>query len=216
MRAATQKENSTGKQARQWIIPALLLALILAWSLYAADYYRADETALQALEAEEIRIARTEYGWYFDGPSETDALVFYPGAKVEETAYAPLLGRLAEKGIDVCLVKMPFHLAIFGMNAAERVMKEHPCDRWYIGGHSLGGAIAAAFAEKHDLDGVILLAAYPIGPVEEPMLLLCDGGSQRYDGALAQINTRRSARGRRRRLRSSAWRLCSNKRRCPD
>lgn len=172
MRAATQKENSTGKQARQWIIPALLLALILAWSLYAADYYRADETALQALEAEEIRIARTEYGWYFDGPSETDALVFYPGAKVEETAYALLLGRLAEKGIDVCLVKMPFHLAIFGMNAAERVMKEHPCDRWYIGGHSLGGAMAAAFAEKHDLDGVILLAAYPIGPVEESMLLL--------------------------------------------
>ena len=172
MRAATQKENSTGKQARQWIIPALLLALILAWSLYAADYYRADETALQALEAEEIRIARTEYGWYFDGPSETDALVFYPGAKVEETAYALLLGRLAEKGIDVCLVKMPFRLAIFGLNAAERVMKEHASDRWYIGGHSLGGAMSAVFAEKHDLDGVILLAAYPTGPVEEPILLL--------------------------------------------
>ena len=67
---------------------------------------------------------------------------------------------------------MPFRLAIFGLNAAERVMKEHASDRWYIGGHSLGGAMSAVFAEKHDLDGVILLAAYPTGPVEEPILLL--------------------------------------------
>ena len=155
------------------MIPALLLAaVILAWCLYTADYYRADAAALQAMESNDIRITRTRYGWYFDGPSETDALVFYPGAKVEETAYAALLSRLAENGIDVCLVKMPFHLAIFGANAAERVMMEHSFDRWYIGGHSLGGAMAAAFAEKHDLDGVILLAAYPIGPLEEPMLLL--------------------------------------------
>ena len=42
------------------------------------------------------------------------------------------------------------------------------------------------------------------------------GGGQRYDGALQQINTRRNAQGRRRRPRSTAWRLCSNKRRCPD
>ena len=155
------------------MIPALLLAaVILAWYLYTADYYRADGIALQAMKSDEIRIERTDYGWYFDGPSETDALVFYPGAKVEETAYAPLLSHLAENGIDVCLVKMPFRLAIFGLNAAERVMKEHASDRWYIGGHSLGGAMSAVFAEKHDLDGVILLAAYPTGPVEEPILLL--------------------------------------------
>ena len=140
------------------MIPALLLAaVILAWYLYTADCYRADGIALQAMTSDEIRIERSDYGWYFDGPSE---------------AYAPLLSRLAENGIDVCLVKMPFRLAIFGLNAAERVMKEHASDRWYIGGHSLGGAMSAVFAEKHDLDGVILLAAYPTGPVEEPILLL--------------------------------------------
>lgn len=173
MRLAARKEKSTGKRIRRWMIPALLLAaVILAWCLYTADYYRADAAALQAMESNDIRITRTRYGWYFDGPSETDALVFYPGAKVEETAYAPLLGRLAEKGVDVCLLKMPFHLAIFGVNAAERVMKEHPFDRWYIGGHSLGGAMAAAFAGKHEVNGVVLLAAYPTGPVEAPMLML--------------------------------------------
>jgi len=155
------------------MIPLLLVAVLLAWFLlYTLDYYRADAAALQAMESNDIRITRTSYGWYFDGPSETDALVFYPGGKVEETAYAPLLRCLAEDGIDVCLVKMPFHLAIFRANAAERVMKEHSFEKWYIGGHSLGGAMAAAFAEKHDLDGVVLLAAYPIGPVEEAILLL--------------------------------------------
>ena len=173
MRTANGKQNRNAKRTRWWMAAALLLAALLAWFLlYTSDYYRADTAALQAMESDDIRVTRTGYGWYFDGPSETDALVFYPGAKVEETAYAPLLRRLAENGIDVCLVKMPFRLAIFGLNAAERVMKEHAYDAWYICGHSLGGAMSAAFAEKHDLDGVILLAAYPIGTVEEPMLLL--------------------------------------------
>ena len=83
MRPAARKEKSTGKRTRWWMIPALLLAaVILAWCLYTADYYRADGIALQAMKSDEIRIERTDYGWYFEGPSETDALVFYPGAKV--------------------------------------------------------------------------------------------------------------------------------------
>ena len=172
MRPATQNEKSYPKRIRWWIVPAILIVAVLAWVLYTADYYRADETALHAMESDNIRITRTDYGWYFNGPSETEALIFYPGGKVEETAYAPLLSRLAENGIDVCLVKMPFHLAVFGVNAAERVMKEYSFDEWYIGGHSLGGAMAAVFAAKHELDGVVLLAAYPTGPVEEPVLLL--------------------------------------------
>ena len=34
--------------------------------------------------------------------------------------------------------------------------------RWYIGGHSLGGAMAASYATSHagELDGLVLLAAY--------------------------------------------------------
>lgn len=172
MRKAKRNEESTAKRTRWWIVPVILLLAALAWILYTSDYYRADETALRAMESEEIRITGTDYGWYFDGPSETEALIFYPGGKVEETAYAPLLSRLAENGIDVCLVKMLFHLAVFGVNAAERVMKEYSYDEWYIGGHSLGGAMAASFAAKHELDGVLLLAAYPTKLLEEPMLLL--------------------------------------------
>lgn len=48
-------------------------------------------------------VGRTEVtfireGIYVDGPGEDTAMVFYPGAKVEYTAYLPLMYRLAEQG----------------------------------------------------------------------------------------------------------------------
>ena len=58
---------------------------------------------------------------------------------------------------------MPFNLAIFNVNAAGKVIDSYSnIDRWYIGGHSLGGAMASSFSEKNDdkIDGLILLGAY--------------------------------------------------------
>ena len=68
------------------------------------------------------------------------------------------------------------------MNTSDGVMAQYEYDRWYIGGHSLGGAVAANYAAVYDLDGVILLASYPIRDVDEPMLIIC--GSE--DGVLNQ------------------------------
>lgn len=110
-----------------------------------------------------------DYGWFFDGPSQADALIFYPGAKVEETAYAPLLHLLAEQGMDVCLVRMPFRMAVFGIGKADQVMRQHDYPHWYIGGHSLGGAMASSYAADHstEFSGVFLFAAYPAKPFPE-------------------------------------------------
>lgn len=123
------------------IIPIGVLAVLAAgFLLYVNRYYHADLAALSALESDEtVSVTKTDYGWLFDGPSESDALIFYPGAKVEETAYAPLLNLLARDGMDVCLVKMPFRLAFFGMNKADDLLSRYDYDGWYIGGHSLGG-----------------------------------------------------------------------------
>ncbi len=158
----------------RWIIPLVLLALFVAFFFgYTGVYCRADETAQEALKASAgVKVEQTEYGWFFDGPEEDTALIFYPGGKVEETAYAPLLHSLAENGADVCLVKMPFRLAFFSVNAAEEIMNRYGYKNWYIGGHSLGGVAAALYAEKHDLDGLVLLASYPTKEVDEPMLLV--------------------------------------------
>lgn len=69
----------------------------------------------------------------------------------------------AEKGILCALVKMPGNLAVLSPNAADGLRDQHPeITSWYMGGHSLGGAMAASYAAGHaeDFAGVILLAAY--------------------------------------------------------
>ena len=174
-------------------IAALASLAVIAFFVYVSVYYHADDsgTVAEALVSDEaVAVEKTDYGWFFDGPSGENLLVFYPGAKVEETAYAPFLHLLAERGMDVCLVKMPFHLAVFGVDRAEAVLEDPAYAgyrRRYVGGHSLGGAMAASFAASHmdsafPLDGVILCAAYPAVRLEEPLRELVLYGSE--DGVL--------------------------------
>jgi hypothetical protein len=133
-----------------------VVVLAAAFGFYVGDYYRADRSVDEYLALDSsVKVEQADYGWYLDGPSEEDALIFYPGAKVDEKAYIPILYRFAEEGMDVCLVKMPFHLAFLGMNRAADVMRQYTYTNWYIGGHSLGGAMAANFAADHG-DGISL------------------------------------------------------------
>ncbi len=152
------------------MIPGFVIFLFcMIFLVYAEQYYHSDGTAYAALKSDEnVAVTQTEYGWLFDGPSEDDALIFYPGGKVEETAYAPLLHHLAGQGMDVCLVKMPFRLAVFGVNKADQVLKKYDYTHWYIGGHSLGGAMAASYAASNrgKLSCVFMLAAYPSKPLD--------------------------------------------------
>lgn len=192
------------RKRRLWLIPViLLLALAVGFLIYAGVYYHADETALAALESDStavartdigqplapsegaVEVARTDFGWLFDGPSETEALIFYPGAKVEAAAYAPLLRELAGAGMDVLLVEMPLRFAFLGMNQATPLFEQYNYVNWYVGGHSLGGAVAANYACSHPegLAGVILLAAYPTKPMDDSMVLISVYGSE--DGVLS-------------------------------
>ena len=148
------------------VIPvAVLLFIVMAGCLwYINDYYQSDETVQQYLQTDSVvRIEKISNGLYMDGPGMEDALIFYPGAKVEYTAYAPLLHQLAEKGTDIFLIKMPCNLAFLGKDQADSIIDAYEYQRWYLGGHSLGGAMAASYAAGHmdDLEGLILLAAYP-------------------------------------------------------
>lgn len=157
-------------KTRKWklriLVPlfAIVNTAVMVFLIWSSVYYHVDETALHAMQSDNlVNVERTDSGWLFDGPSEKEAFIFYPGAKVEEKAYAPLLRRLAEEEMDVYLVKMPFRLAFFGINKAGAIMETSDYDRYYIGGHSLGGTMAAYYAAKHerDLAGVLLFAAYP-------------------------------------------------------
>ncbi|MEZ4737454.1 MAG: alpha/beta fold hydrolase [Caldilineaceae bacterium] len=62
------------------------------------------------------------------------------------------------------IVPMPLNLAAFAPNRAQEVIAAYPTiQQWAIGGHSLGGAMAAAFAADHPdaVDALILWASYP-------------------------------------------------------
>ena len=93
------------------------------------------------------------------------AMVFMPGGLVEYQSYLPLMVKCAKKGIACFIVRVPGDFSILNTSAASRVIKRYPqFTRWYIAGHSLGGAMAATYAEKHsdELEGLILLAAYSV------------------------------------------------------
>ena len=96
------------------------------------------------------------------------ALIFYPGAKVEYTAYLPILEKLRQNGIASVLMKMAFNMAIFSVNAADKAFDElSGIDHWFIGGHSMGGAMAGSYAAGHQekVKGLVLLGAYIYGDV---------------------------------------------------
>lgn len=176
----------------------VLLALLIpaaGFLGYTAVYYHADERALPALESDgAVRVSATDYGWFFDGPAEGAALIFYPGGKVEAAAYAPLLNRLAAEDCDVCLVSMPLRLAVLAPNRADAVMAEHDYDAWYIGGHSLGGAVAGLYAASHpgELRGLALLAAYPTRPLENELRVVTICGTE--DGVIDRERLAEAAR----------------------
>ena len=110
-----------------------------------------------------VMISEIDKGLFLDGPGTENALIFYPGGKVEYTAYLPLLHRIASEGLDCFLTAMPGNLAILDMDRADDIMASYSYDHWYLGGHSLGGAVAAMYAAKAEVppEGLFLLAAYP-------------------------------------------------------
>lgn len=157
---------------KKWLIPLIVfIVLILVCAGYFADYYHATADVQECFDAEgSVRVRQNAQGLFVDGPGEDDAFIFYPGAKVEYTAYLPLAYALAEDGIDCFLVKMPLNFALFGSGKAGDIMEHYDYEHWYLGGHSLGGVAASMYAAGRDLDGLILLASYPTKGVYAPVL----------------------------------------------
>ena len=157
------------------IIIGLFFVLSAAFFIYVStDKYYADETALSAAVSDsKVTVAKENGKMIFTPKSYDYGLIFYPGAKVEYSSYAPLMLELAKKDILCVIVEMPFDLAIFDTDAADSVKEEFPQVRhWYVGGHSLGGYIASSYADKHrnELDGLILLAAYTTSDLSDSSL----------------------------------------------
>lgn len=170
-------------------IAAIILGVLAilgggAFGVYVSDYYPAGAGAM-ALAADPAQVVE-EGNLYVLKPvgNPTVGLVFYPGGKVATEAYLPLLDKLRDQGALCVLVKMPFHLAVFGKNRAEEAFAAFPdIEVWYIGGHSLGGAMASSYLSDNpdSAAGLILLGAYVYGEVDPARALTLYGSE---DGVL--------------------------------
>lgn len=99
------------------------------------------------------------------GTGGTDtALVFYPGARVHPNAYLPVLAPVtAETGMTIFIPQAPLSLAVFDIDMAAPIIESHPeVEEWYVGGHSLGGAMACRYAHGNadQLTGLVLFGSY--------------------------------------------------------
>ena len=159
-------------------VPLLVLSLTAVALLAYSRPLPAGPEAAAALRTENgVRIV-DRISWYELVPSVEDArgtlvrpttgLVFLPGARVDPRAYAPELRRVAQAGYLVVVLKEPFGFSIADRNHAQTVIENHPEVRhWAIGGHSLGGTVAASYADgDRRVEGLLLLASYPAARIE--------------------------------------------------
>lgn len=147
------------------IIISISILCCAAVGIYASDYYRADAVAVSAgASADGVSVIHDTDGEDVFMPQNPECgLIFYPGGKVEYKAYAPLMKALAEEGVLCVVTEMPLNLAVLDVDAADGIAERYPdIKSWFIGGHSLGGSMAASYALDHadSLDGLVLLASY--------------------------------------------------------
>ncbi|SHE37815.1 alpha/beta hydrolase [Caloramator proteoclasticus] len=148
------------------VLLSLICILTIIFLVWAVPAYKPNfdvEAFIKSNEKVKIQIDRNIVINPLDKKAEK-GVIFYPGGKVESSAYIKIASKIAEKGYRVVITPMPLNLAIFGKNKAEEVIKENSdIDIWVIGGHSLGGVMASDYAYNHldKIKGLFLLASYP-------------------------------------------------------
>jgi pimeloyl-ACP methyl ester carboxylesterase len=106
-------------------------------------------------------------GYILARPSSPNNTVFvlYPGGLVPPQAYEFIARALATRGFTVAIPVMPLNLAVFSPDRAATVRDDLQrtgiqIERFVVGGHSLGGAMAARFALNNPVDGLVLMASF--------------------------------------------------------
>jgi hypothetical protein len=153
----------------------ILLVVITAGFVGWASFPLGPESAaLDALQPISLVSVETVQGWTVFRPNDMEVntgfifypagFIFYPGGRVDYRSYATILKSIAQSGYLVVLVPMPLSMAIFAPDKADEVLTAFPeIQHWALGGHSLGGAMAARYCFTHPeiIQGLVLWASYP-------------------------------------------------------
>ncbi|MDB8791503.1 alpha/beta hydrolase [Romboutsia sp. 1001216sp1] len=147
-------------------ISIMLGISLLGFFIWIGNTYEPGTLAKEALISDKKVEVKIDKNIVFTPKNKdvTKGFIFYPGAKINPEAYAPICKEIAEAGYEVVILKMPLNIAFLGENEASKVMKEYKnIKHWVVGGHSLGGVVASSFAAENNLvDGVVLLSSYPM------------------------------------------------------
>lgn len=155
-----------------WIVGGLVALLALAaagFLIWALNPQGPEAEAAAAMNGSElVRVSENAGAIVFEPRSAepTAGVVFYQGGHVAPESYAPIARDVAVRGYLAAIVRSPLNFAFFDTGAAKDVISAYPqVSTWVLAGHSLGGVAAAIYTDDNpgDVDGLVLLAAYPAG-----------------------------------------------------
>lgn len=146
-------------------IAALIVIAVAGFVIWGSTPLPAHlEAESAAQEANVVAVDAGDWIAYRAEGGVDTGFIFYPGGRVDPAAYAPPARSIASAGYLVVIVPMPLNLAVLDANAAADVIAAFPdIEHWAIGGHSLGGSMAANFAAGNpgSVEGLALWASYP-------------------------------------------------------
>ena len=144
---------------------SLVLLAVFGFTYWAYTPLGPTQPALNSLvDSENVSVIETNRIIFTPKGTLDTGFIFYPGGHVDPRSYSSIAHQIADEGYLVIIPKMPFNLAVMNKRAAVKIISDYKeIDNWVIGGHSLGGAMAASlvFDEPEMFEGLVLLAAYP-------------------------------------------------------
>lgn len=146
-----------------WIL-AVVVLIVVVGAVWTHQVMAGDrDAALEVWRDDAITITDTETAVVLE-PRDAEAtrgLVFVPGAKVDPYAYLYKLSGIVEDGVTVVITKPTLNLALADLRPLEAFTDAAPnIDRWFVGGHSLGGVKACQYATDPDVAGLVLFGSY--------------------------------------------------------
>jgi Alpha/beta hydrolase family len=168
------------------IFLSLTVVAAIAFVVWARSVHGPEPIAYESAMANPSIVIERRNGFITIRPRSTHptvGLLFYPGARVAPEAYISKLAAISiAANIQIAIGRPRLNLAVFSIGQADEMRGTlSGVTRWYVGGHSLGGAMACLYASRHAarLEGVVLLGTYCGSDISKTKLrvLSVTGGS---------------------------------------
>ena len=157
--------RSQTKRLIVWLV-AIAIILVGGVALYVGTPLHGTTASIESVQENPDVTVTEQDETYVLAPAGAESetgLVFYPGGRVHPDAYLVSLAPLAsDANVTVVVPKLPLNLAVLDQNAASTHVSDSSIESWYVGGHSLGGAMACRYATANPerVDGVVLFGSY--------------------------------------------------------